>query len=137
MRILGLDFGSKTVGVAITDPLGLTAQGLEVIRRDRPNKLRKTIARIEEIIREYDVEKIVMGMPLNMDGTEGERAELTKEFAEKLKKRCELDIEFQDERLTTVEAYEIMEQTGTKNKEDIVDEVAAVVILEDYMAAHE
>lgn len=136
MRILGLDFGSKTVGVAITDPLGLTAQGLEVIRRDRPNKLRKTIARIEEIIREYEVEKIVMGMPLNMDGTEGERAELTKEFAEKLKKRCELDIEFQDERLTTVEAYEIMEQTGTKNKEDIVDEVAAVVILEDYMAAN-
>lgn len=136
MRILGLDFGSKTVGVAITDPLGLTAQGLEVIRRDRPNKLRKTIARIEEIIREYEVEKIVMGMPLNMDGTEGERAELTKEFAEKLKKRCELDIEFQDERLTTVEAYEIMEQTGTKNKKDIVDEVAAVVILEDYMAAN-
>ncbi|MBQ2643161.1 MAG: Holliday junction resolvase RuvX [Eubacterium sp.] len=136
MRILGLDFGSKTVGVAITDPLGLTAQGLEVIRRDRPNKLRKTIARIEEIIGEYEVGKIVMGMPLNMDGTEGERAELTKEFAEKLKKRCELDIEFQDERLTTVEAYEIMEQTGTKNKEDIVDEVAAVVILEDYMAAN-
>lgn len=136
MRILGLDFGSKTVGVAITDPLGLTAQGLEVIRRDRPNKLRKTIARIEEIIREYEVGKIVMGMPLNMDGTEGERAELTKEFAQKLKKRCELDIEFQDERLTTVEAYEIMEQTGTKNKEDIVDEVAAVVILEDYMAAN-
>lgn len=136
MRILGLDFGSKTVGVAITDPLGLTAQGLEVIRRDRPNKLRKTIARIEEIIREYEVEKVVMGMPLNMDGTEGERAELTKEFAQKLKKRCELDIEFQDERLTTVEAYEIMEQTGTKNKKDIVDEVAAVVILEDYMAAN-
>ena len=82
MRILGLDFGSKTVGVAVSDSLGWTAQGLEIIRRQSPGKLRQTLARIEQIIAEYQVEKIVLGFPKNMNNTEGDRCEKTKEFKE-------------------------------------------------------
>ena len=137
MRVMGLDFGSKTVGVAVTDPLGLTAQGVEIIRRKSPDKLRKTLARIEQLIDQYDVEKIVLGYPVMLDGTEGERVEKTREFASMLERRSGKEIVFQDERLTTVEACEIMDQTGIK-KEDrykYVDMIAAVVILEDYMNA--
>ena len=112
MRILGLDFGSKTVGVAITDPLGMTAQGME-----SPNKLRKTLSRIETIIKENDVELIVLGLPVNMDGSSGERVEKTKEFADMLTRRSGVEIIFQDERLTTVEAYEIMNEAGIKREE--------------------
>lgn len=135
MRIMGLDFGSKTVGVAVTDPLGITAQGVEIIRRDSPKKLRKTLARIEALIEQYEIEKIVLGYPVMLDGTEGERVNKTKDFAEMLKKRTGRDIVFQDERLTTVEAYEIMDDAGIK-KEDrykYVDQIAATIILEDYM----
>lgn len=135
MRIMGLDFGSKTVGVAVTDPLGITAQGVEIIRRDSPKKLRKTLARIEALIEQYEIEKIVLGYPVMLDGTEGERVDKTKDFAEMLKKRTGRDIVFQDERLTTVEAYEIMDDAGIK-KEDrykYVDQIAATIILEDYM----
>lgn len=114
MRILGLDFGSKTVGVAITDPLGMTAQGMEIVRRESPNKLRKTLSRIETIIKENDVELIVLGLPVNMDGSSGERVEKTKEFADMLTRRSGVEIIFQDERLTTVEAYEIMNEAGIK-----------------------
>lgn len=135
MRIMGLDFGSKTVGVAVTDPLGYTAQGLEIIRRDSPNKLRKTLARIERLIDEYEVEKIVLGLPVMLDGSQGERVEKTKEFAQMLERRTGKEIIFQDERLTTVEAYEIMDEVGIK-KEDrykYVDQIAATIILEDWM----
>lgn len=135
MRILGLDFGSKTVGVAVTDALGMTAQGVEIIRRDSPNKLRRTLARIEQLIKEYEVELIVLGYPVMLDGTEGDRVEKTREFAQKLYNRCGVEIVYQDERLTTVEAYEIMDEVGIK-KEDrykYVDQIAATIILEDYM----
>lgn len=139
MRIMGLDFGSKTVGVAITDPLGYTAQGLEIIRRESPNKLRKTLARIERLIEEYDVEKIILGLPVMLDGSAGERVEKTKEFATMLGRRSGKEIIFQDERLTTVEAYEIMDEVGIK-KEDrykYVDQIAATIILEDWMKSQE
>lgn len=139
VRIMGLDFGSKTVGVAVTDPLGLTAQGVEIIRRESPKKLRRTLARIEELITQYNVEKIVLGYPVMLDGTEGERVEKTKEFASMLERRTGKEIIFQDERLTTVEAYEIMDEVGIK-KEDwyqYVDQIAATIILEDYMKSEE
>lgn len=139
MRIMGLDFGSKTVGVAVTDPLGITAQGVEIVRRESPNKLRKTLARIESLIEQYEVEKIVVGYPVMLDGTEGERVEKTKEFAAMLERRSGKEVVFQDERLTTVEAYEIMDEAGIK-KEDrykYVDQIAATIILEDYMKIEE
>ena len=135
MRIMGLDFGSKTVGVAVSDELGLTATGIEIVRRDSPNKLRKTLARIEALINEYNVDKIVLGYPVLLDGSEGERVEKTKEFATMLHRRTNLEIIFQDERLTTVEAYEIMDLAGIKREDryKYVDQVAAQVILEDYL----
>ena len=135
MRIMGLDFGSKTVGVAVSDELGLTATGIEIVRRDSPNKLRKTLARIEALINEYNVDKIVLGYPVMLDGSEGERVEKTKEFATMLHRRTNLEIIFQDERLTTVEAYEIMDLAGIKREDSYkyVDQVAAQVILEDYL----
>lgn len=94
MRIMGLDFGSKTVGVAVSDPLLLTAQGVEIIRRKEENKLRQTLARIEELIVEYEVEKIVLGLPKNMNASEGMRVELTEEFKEKLERRTGLPVVF-------------------------------------------
>ena len=90
MRIMGLDFGSKTVGVAVSDPLLLTAQGIEIIRRKEENKLRRTLARIEELILEYEVEEIVLGLPKNMNDSEGDRVRATREFAEKLERRTAL-----------------------------------------------
>ena len=135
MRLLALDFGSKTVGVAVSDTLGLTASAVEIIRRKSPNKLRQTLARIEQLVREYDVDRIILGYPVMLDGSEGERVEKTKEFASMLERRTGKEIIFQDERLTTVEAYEIMDMMGIK-KEDryhYVDMVAAKVILEDYL----
>ena len=135
MRLLGFDFGSKTVGVAVSDPLGLTATAIEIVRRQSPNKLRKTLARIEEIIKEYDIDTIVLGYPVMLDGTAGERVEKTKEFATMLERRTGKEIIFQDERLTTVEAYEIMDLMGIKKEDryDYVDMIAAKVILEDYL----
>ena len=135
MRILGLDFGSKTVGVAISDPLLITAQGLEIIRRKEENKLRQTLARIDEIITEYGVERIVLGLPKNMNDTEGVRVELTREFAEKLERRTGLPVEFYDERLTTVMADKTMMESGVRreNRKDFVDKIAATLILQDYL----
>ena len=135
MRIMGLDLGSKTCGVALTDELGLTAQGLEVIRRKEENKLRQTLARITEIAKQYNVEKIVLGYPKNMDGSVSRRCELSEEFAEKLTLRTGKEVILWDERLTTVNAHEIMMEAGLKReeREKIVDKVAAVLILEDYM----
>ena len=135
MRILGLDYGSKTVGVAVSDPLGLTAQKVETIWRKQENKLRRTLARIEEIIKEYDIDTIVLGYPVMLDGTAGERVEKTKEFATMLERRTGKEIIFQDERLTTVEAYEIMDEAGIKKQDryKYVDQIAATIILEDYI----
>ena len=107
MRIMGLDYGSKTVGVAISDELLLTAQGKEIIRRNEENKLRKTLARIEQLIQEYGVEKIVLGLPLNMDESVSERSQLCLEFKDKIERRTGIPVDMLDERLTTVEADEI------------------------------
>ncbi len=135
MRIMGLDFGSKTCGVAISDPLLITAQGVEIIRRDASNKLRKTLARIEELILEYEVEEIVLGYPKNMNDTEGERVELTKEFKEKLERRTGLEVVLWDERLTTVAADRLMMEAGVRreNRKDYVDQIAATFILQGYL----
>ena len=135
MRIMGLDFGSKTVGVAVSDPLLLTAQGIEIIRRKEENKLRRTLARIEELIREYGVELIVLGLPKNMNDTEGERVAATKEFAEKLERRTALPVIFRDERLTTVAANRAMMEAGIRreNRKEHVDRIAAVLILQEYL----
>ncbi len=135
MRIMGLDYGSRTVGVAISDDLMLTAQGKEIIRRKEENKLRKTLARIEELIQEYQVEKIVLGLPLNMDETASERSLLCLEFKDKLERRTGIPVEMLDERLTTVEADEIMNEARIKGKKrkEYVDMIAAQIILQDYL----
>lgn len=135
MRIMGLDFGSRTVGVAISDPLGYTAQGIEIIRRERENKLRRTLARIEELIQEYQVESIVLGFPKNMNNTIGDRAEKSLEFQETLKKRTGLPVVMWDERLTTVEANRTMMESGIRreNRGEYVDELAAMFILQGYL----
>ena len=132
MRIMGLDFGSKTVGVAISDPLFLTAQGIEIVRRKSQGKLRQTLARIEELKEEYEVGKIVLGFPKNMNNTEGERCEKTLEFKEMLEKRTGLEVVLWDERLTTVEADRTMMQVGIRreNRKEYVDELA---ILQGYL----
>ena len=135
MRIMGLDFGSKTVGVAISDPLLITAQGIEIIRRKEENKLRKTLARIEELIEEYEVGEIVLGLPKNMDDSEGERARLSLEFKDKLERRTGLPVHMWDERLTTVEADNIMMEAKIRreNRKEYVDMIAAQLILEGYL----
>lgn len=135
MRIMGLDFGAKTVGVAVSDSLLLTAQGVEIISRKEENKLRRTLARIEELIVEYKVEEIVVGLPKNMNGTEGQRVELTREFAEKLERRTGLPVIFWDERLTTVEADRAMIEAGIRreNRKNYVDKIAAALILQGYL----
>ena len=135
MRIMGLDFGSKTVGVAISDSLLITAQGIEIIRRKEENKLRQTLARIEELIEEYEVEEIVLGLPKNMNSTEGTRVELTMEFKEKLERRTGLPIHMWDERLTTVAADKAMMEAGIRREKrtDYVDMIAATLILQGYL----
>ena len=135
MRIMGLDYGSVTVGVAISDALLLTAQGIEVIRRKQPDKLRQTLARIEELAKEYEVECIVLGYPKNMNNTIGERAEKSEEFAEMLRRRTGLEVVLWDERLTTVAAHQALIE-GDVRREDrakVVDKVAAVFILQGYL----
>ncbi len=132
MRIMGLDFGSKTVGVAISDALLLTAQGIEIIRRKEENKLRQTLARIEELIVEYEVEEIVLGLPKHMNNTEGVRAELTMEFKDKLERRTGLPVTLWDERLTTVAADKAMMEAGIRREErkEHVDRIAASLIMQ-------
>ena len=122
MRVLGLDYGSKTVGVAVSDPLGLTAQGVETVWRKQENKLRRTLARIEEIISEYQV---------------GERAEKSLEFKEMLEKRTGLPVVMWDERLTTMAADRTLEETGVhkEDRKQYLDQVAAVFILQGYLDA--
>lgn len=135
MRIMGLDFGSKTVGVAVSDSLLITAQGVEIIRRKEENKLRRTLARIEELILEYQVEEIVLGYPKNMNATEGERAQLTEEFRDKLERRTGVPVTMWDERLTTVAADKAMIEMGIRreNRKEYVDMIAAQLILQGYL----
>ena len=135
MRVLGVDFGCRTVGVAVSDELLITAQGVEIIRRKAETKLRQTLARIKELADGYGVEKIVLGYPKNMNNTEGERCEKTKEFKGMLEKRCGLPVVLWDERLTTVAADRSMMETGIRreNRKDYVDEIAAVFILQGYL----
>ncbi len=135
MRILGLDYGSKTVGVAVSDPLGITAQGLEIIRRKDENKLRQTLARIEEIAKGYKAEGIVLGLPKNMNNTLGDRVEKTLIFKEMLERRTGLKVAMWDERLTTVAADKAMLEAGLngKQRKEYVDMIAASFILQGYL----
>ncbi len=134
-RILGLDFGAKTVGVAVSDPLRITAQTVETIMRPQENKLRRTLARIEALAAEYDVEKIVLGFPKNMNSTLGERAEKTLEFKEMLERRCGLPVVLWDERLTTVSATQVLMESNVRreNRKQFVDQIAAGMILQGYL----
>ena len=137
MRVLGLDYGSKTVGVAVSDPLGLTAQGVETVWRKQENKLRQTLARIEELISEYQVERIVLGYPKNMNNTVGERAQACETFKEDLERRTALPVILWDERMTTVESERILMAGGVRreNRKAVIDQMAAVLILQSYMDA--
>ena len=135
MRILGLDFGSRTVGVAVSDGLLLTAQGVETIERKDENKLRQTAARIEALVKEYEVTTIVMGLPKNMNNTEGERVEKTKAFGEMLERRTGLPVVYWDERLTTVAAEQVLMESGVRreNRKAVIDKIAACFILQGYL----
>ncbi|MCR5542974.1 MAG: Holliday junction resolvase RuvX [Eubacterium sp.] len=135
MRIMGLDYGDKTVGVAISDELLITAQPLLTIERERWNKLRKTYQQLEKIIEENKVEKIVLGRPLNMNATEGERVERTNAFAEELSRRSGLEIIWIDERLTTAQADRILKETGVaiSGRKEYIDKMAAAIILQTYL----
>ena len=132
---MGLDFGSKTTGVAVSDPLGITAQGIETITRKDENKLRQTCARIEELIREYEVGTIVLGYPKNMNNTLGERVEKTLAFKEMLERRTNLPVVMWDERLTTVEANRTLMEASVRreNRKQYLDQLAAVFILQGYL----
>lgn len=135
MRILGLDYGSVTVGVALSDSLQLTAQPVEVIQRKSENKLRKTLARIEELVEEYEVGLIVLGLPKNMNNTSGERVERVEEFRDKLVARTGLKVILWDERLSTVSAMEVLKEGGVRreNRKQYVDKLAASIILQGYL----
>ena len=135
MRIMGLDYGSKTVGVAMSDPLGITAQAVETIWRKDENKLRKTCARIEELINEYEVELIVLGLPKHMNNDLGERAQKALAFGEMVKRRTGLEVVMWDERLTTVEAERTLIENNVRreNRKQYIDKIAAVFILQGYL----
>ena len=132
-RVIGLDYGSKTVGVAVSDPLRLTAQGVEIIRRKSENKLRQTLARISELASDYQAEAIVLGFPRNMNATIGERAKATIEFKAMVERRTSLPVILWDERLTTVAADQVMDETGVRDHKKYVDEIAAMLILQGYL----
>ena len=135
MRIMGLDYGSKTVGVAVSDELHIIAQGVEIVRRDSEKKIRKTLIRIDELIAEYDVGKIVLGFPKNMNNTLGDRAEKTLEFKKTLERRTGLEVIMWDERLSTVSAHKAMMEAGVRreDRDNYVDSIAAAIILQGYL----
>lgn len=134
-RIIGLDYGSKTVGVAVSDPLGLTAQGVETIHRKVENKLRQTLARIEELIEQYEVDKIVLGFPKHMNNDIGERAEKSLELKEMLERRTGLEVIMWDERLTTASAERTLIESNVRreDRKKYVDKIAAIFILQGYL----
>ena len=135
MRVIGLDYGTKTVGVAVSDELMLTAQPYETIERKSPGKLRQTLAEIERVITEYNCGRIVLGYPKNMNNTEGERVRATEEFKDSLERRTGLEVVLWDERLTTVEAERILMESGVRreNRKQYIDKMAAAVILQNYL----
>lgn len=135
MRILGLDYGSKTVGVAVSDPLMLTAQAVETITRKEENKLRRTLARLEALVKEYEVNTIVLGLPKNMNNTIGDRAEKTMAFGEMVERRTGLKVVYWDERMTTISAERILMETGVRreHRKEVIDQIAAVFILQGYL----
>ncbi len=136
MRILGLDYGEKTVGVAISDETETIARGIEIIRRDKEESIKKSVARIKELIEEFDVQRIVLGYPKNMDGSEGFRCEKTIEFKERLHRNFKkMDIVLQDERYSTVSVTKVFQEAKMKKEEqkEVVDMMAAVLILQNYL----
>ena len=132
MRIMSLDLGSRTIGIACSDALLMTAQGIETIRR---TSLEKDFNRLQELIAEYEVHELVVGMPKNMNGTKGERAEKTEEFVEKMKEVIDLPVSYWDERLSTVMAERqlIAADVSRKKRKSVIDKMAAVVILQGYL----
>jgi len=132
---MGLDLGTKTVGVAISDALQITAQGIETITRKDENKLRQTLARIEALILEYEVGEIVLGLPKHMNNDLGDRANFSLEFKEKLERRTGLPVALWDERLTTVSADRVMMEAGVRreDRKQYVDKIAATLILQGYL----
>ena len=135
MRILGLDYGSKTVGVAVCDPLGITAQMVETIVREREDKLRRTLARIQALVEEYKIERIVLGYPKNMNNTLGERAARTEEFKAALERRTGIPVILWDERLSTAAAERVLIERGVRreHRKETVDQIAAALILQGYL----
>ena len=138
MRAIGLDYGTTTVGVALSDSLGITAQELETIVRKQPNKLRRTLARIEEIVDEYQVDTIVLGYPKNMNNTLGDRPSATEQFTEDLERRIGMPVILWDERLTTVESERILQESGVRreHRKEYIDQIAAAIILQNYLDAN-
>ena len=134
-RILGLDYGAKYVGVAVSDPLGIIARPLEAIQRKEENKLRRTFVRIEELVKEYDIERIVVGLPKNMDDTEGESAAKCRDFAANVSRRTGIETVLWDERLSSVSANDILIESGVRreDKKKYIDKIAASIILRDYL----
>ena len=132
MRIMALDVGSRTIGIACSDALLMSAQGIETIRR---TSLENDFNRLRELISEYEVHELVVGMPKNMNGTKGERAEKTEEFVEKMKAVIDLPVTFWDERLSTVMAERqlIAADVSRKKRKGVIDKMAAVVILQGYL----
>lgn len=135
LRVMGLDYGSKTVGIAISDILGVTAQPVETVFRKKENHLRRTLARIDELIEEYHISKIVVGNPIYEDGGIGERARLSAAFAKKLRERTHLPVLLWDERESTAFAERslISQQVRREDRKKYVDQIAAVFILQGYL----
>ncbi len=133
MRIMGIDYGDARVGVAVSDALGITAQGVATV----PNKVYgKMLEKLCALVEEYKATTVVIGLPKNMDGSQGERCDVTKAFANDLKQKCpEIEVVFRDERLSTVQAAGILNVTNTRGKDrkNVIDTVSACIILEDYL----
>ena len=134
MRAMGLDYGTKTVGIAVSDALGLTAQGIETIHYAQ-HKRHELFQRIAELIEEYEVDRLIVGLPKNMNGTIGERGVACQSFAKQLKKRFDIPVEMSDERLTTMEAERrLVEADVSRGKrKKVIDKMAAVLILQNYL----
>ena len=136
MRILGLDFGDKTIGVAVSDPFGWTAQGVEIIRRENPMEFKKCMRRLAELVEQYQAETIVLGYQKNLDGSEGDRCVKTKDFCERVKRRCpKAEVLLWDERFSTIAAERSLREVGLNHnqRKSVIDKMAAVHILQGYL----
>lgn len=136
MRILGLDYGDKTVGVALSDPFGWTAQGVEIIKRNSENEYKQSLGRLAQLIEEYGVDKIVLGYPLNLDGSVSERCKKTESYKERIERRFpKIPVVLWDERLSTVAAAGFLQSAGLNNsqRKSVIDKMAAVYILQGYL----